>query len=725
MGLLSLGTPLDWADAKQLADYVRSNGVQQFLSIFYNLKDRQGEPLLWGDEIEYMVILLDEATQTAKLSLRQSEILEKLNSVTDDIANDSQSSYVKSQVPAFHPEFGRYMIESTPGVPYSAGLKELLTVEVNMRLRRNITKHHLPPNHVPITLTSFPTLGVNYPFLDPHYNPDGDASRSLFLPDQLINPHVRFPTLAANIRKRRGAKVAINVPIFFDVNTPRPFIDKTIPYDRDLFDSDSEAKNGAAKPDHIYMDAMGFGMGCSCLQLTFQACSVDEAFTVYDALAPVAPIMLALTAAAPVYRGYLADVDARWNVISAAVDDRTKEERGEVPLKHDKYRIPKSRYDSIDSYLSTSKRNRPEYNDNDLPINEDVYNELLAADIDTPLAKHIAHLFIRDPLVIFNELLNQDNKTSSDHFENIQSTNWQTLRFKPPPPQSKIGWRVEFRSMEVQLTDFENAAFSVFIVLLTRAILSFDLNFYMPISKVDVNMQTAQKRDAARAGKFFFRKNVFPKRDKTEYKFDSPRLGSIKSLDNLKNGFGGGVNEPDMNGKRTTSSDSLYSNYNTAIKPDEEMEEMSMDEIINGKEDASFPGLMGLVYAYLHSLNVDIETKCEIKKYLQFIKDRASGKYVTFATWIRDFMRSHPDYKGDSVVTAKMNYDFIIAADEIERGVRHEPSLLPPSYIGSDKLKEPSVSDLCNSVSNDPAPPKRPTPTDGLARLRGSNLYTV
>ena len=32
-----------------------------------------------------------------------------------------------------------------------------------------------------------------------------------------------------------------------------------------------------------------------------------------------------------------------------------------------------------------------------------------------------------------------------DHFENIQSTNWQTMRFKPPPPGDKIGWRVEFR----------------------------------------------------------------------------------------------------------------------------------------------------------------------------------------------------------------------------------------------------------------------------------------
>lgn len=38
--------------------------------------------------------------------------------------------------------------------------------------------------------------------------------------------------------------------------------------------------------------------------------------------------------------------------------------------------------------------------------------------------------------------------------------------------------------MEVQITDFENAAFAVFVVLLTRTVLSMNLNFYIPISKV-------------------------------------------------------------------------------------------------------------------------------------------------------------------------------------------------------------------------------------------------
>lgn len=54
----------------------------------------------------------------------------------------------------------------------------------------------------------------------------------------------------------------------------------------------TEAKNGAALPNHIYMDAMGFGMGASCLQITFQAWNLDEARRVYDALVPVGPIMV-------------------------------------------------------------------------------------------------------------------------------------------------------------------------------------------------------------------------------------------------------------------------------------------------------------------------------------------------------------------------------------------------------------------------------------------------
>jgi len=113
------------------------------------------------------------------------------------------------------------------------------------------------------------------------------------------------------------------------------------------------------------------------------------------------------------------------------------------------------------------------------------------------------------------------------------------MRFKPPPPKSTIGWRVEFRPCEVQLTDFENAAIVCFVVLLTRVILSYQLNFIIPISKVrfwfvissrfiivgilyyshhlqvDENMSKAQKRSAALTEKFWFRKNIAASTSKT------------------------------------------------------------------------------------------------------------------------------------------------------------------------------------------------------------------
>ena len=37
--------------------------------------------------------------------------------------------------------------------------------------------------------------------------------------------------------------------------------------------------------------------------------------------------------------------------------------------------------------------------------------------IDRQLAEHIAHLFIRDPISVFEEKLHQDNENDTDHFE--------------------------------------------------------------------------------------------------------------------------------------------------------------------------------------------------------------------------------------------------------------------------------------------------------------------
>lgn len=56
MGLLSLGTPLAWDDAKKYADHVREHGITQFLHIWDKLKDRSGDELLWGDEVRLIYL---------------------------------------------------------------------------------------------------------------------------------------------------------------------------------------------------------------------------------------------------------------------------------------------------------------------------------------------------------------------------------------------------------------------------------------------------------------------------------------------------------------------------------------------------------------------------------------------------------------------------------------------------------------------------------------------
>ncbi len=42
-----------------------------------------------------------------------------------------------------------------------------------------------------------------------------------------------------------------------------------------------------------------------------------------------------------------------------------------------------------------------------------------------------------------------------------------------------------------------------------------------------------------------------------------------------------------------------------------------------------------------------------------------TGSYVTPATWMRNFVREHPDYKRDSVVSMEINYDLMKAVDEM------------------------------------------------------------
>jgi len=155
-----------------------------------------------------------------------------------------------------------------------------------------------------------------------------------------------------------------------------------------------------------------------------------------------------LTASTPLLKGRIADTDARWGIISESVDDRTPAERGrpDPNVPHEELaangqrRIYKSRYDSISTYIyqgTVSDELNPSiknglanrvlntYNDIPVPINEEAYQQLRSAGIDPALSQHIAHLFIRDPLVIFDGAVEElDDDKQTEHFESIQSTNW-------------------------------------------------------------------------------------------------------------------------------------------------------------------------------------------------------------------------------------------------------------------------------------------------------------
>lgn len=72
--------------------------------------------------------------------------------------------------------------------------------------RRSLVRKHLKPNEIPLTLTSYPRLGVPGPFTEPYFDPaDAVSSHSLFLPEEITNPHARFPLVPEHAIRIEGA----------------------------------------------------------------------------------------------------------------------------------------------------------------------------------------------------------------------------------------------------------------------------------------------------------------------------------------------------------------------------------------------------------------------------------------------------------------------------------------------------------------------------------------
>mmetsp|Transcript_30290 Transcript_30290/g.84664 ORF Transcript_30290/g.84664 Transcript_30290/m.84664 type:complete len:120 (+) Transcript_30290:315-674(+) len=62
------------------------------------------------------------------------------------------------------------------------------------------------------------------------------------------------------------------------------------------------------------------------------------------------------------------------------------------------------------------------------------------------------------------------------------------------------------------------------------------------------------------------------------------------------------------------------------------------------------------------------------------IGKRASGELMTTASWIREFVTSHPEYKKDSVVSQPIAHDLVSFCNEISHGNVCVPKLLGTAY---------------------------------------------
>jgi glutamate--cysteine ligase catalytic subunit len=479
----------------------------------------------------------------------------------------------------FHPEFARFIIETEPNKPYNGSLESLLKVENDLRQRRTTIEQKLDCGDRIMTLSVFPRLGAD-PFVEPE---KGDRQVREY--DTAI-PNGKYGFAMQNIEARAGRPSNVTVPVFRDTQTVLP-------------------------PD-LHLKHLVFGPGACGLQATFQCRTLQDARNLHDQLTVMGPFFLALTAASPIYHGVLVDTDTRVNQVAQAVDDRPDSER---------LRLGK-RWSTSPMYLSD--RNHILETNGGLPsetkeLSRESAEFLQSHGLDPVLARYLATICLRDPLYLEAKDGNPDEVTPEAVHLSLMASFWSHIRLKIPEPNSpQHGWRVEFRPMELQPTEFANAALLLFLNLLKQTFswLGPEVNLWMPLKLVEENMERAHARNAVIEKRFWFPKNPLQ----------------------------------DVNQHPPVARDD--SNSIPAV-------ELTINEIVNGKM-GFFPGLVPLVKRYLNaSIDSNAAERGMVEKYLEYIQERASGRKPTPAAWMRQFVRKHPNYMKDSRVGSDICYDML------------------------------------------------------------------
>ena len=387
-------------------------------------------------------------------------------------------------------------------------------------------------------------------------------------------------------------------------------------------DCSYEAQSFSLSPDcgratiNVRHAVDGWG-GCG-LQATFSGDNLQEACRLHDQIIPLGPLMLALSAATPIYKGRLVATDTRWKTMSWAGDGCKSSEKPHL----------QPRTGCTPMYLEECPSAR-KINDRALKSAEGPISDLRKHGVPPALATYFAHVLGREPMSGTISTSSSDSMSSSLQDTRMKSldlhmsTWWPHVRLKLPvlsTANTSLPWRVEFRPMEAQPSDMENAALVVALRILHQTIQHFDLDLKIPISAVQDNMDRTCDRNAATDQLFRFAAQSTCSTGEPALAFDGwARL----------------------------------------------------DVIFNGGSDGAgqmWRGLLPLARDYLVHRDIASLSRNEQEKIfgaLDLLSARASGKLETPAKWMRRFVaESAPNSLCDEEISPSLYYDMVLALSQ-------------------------------------------------------------
>lgn len=455
----------------------------------------------------------------------------------------------------------------------------------------------LGPSQYPVTIGAFPRVGVSQRFTTPDSPfplPENDGDE---LASWLCARVPRYIQMKDKITALRGTQTEAYVPKSrAEIRSPN------ITDDRE---------------ESIRLEGLAHGSGCCALQTTFQAPNEREARWLHDQLVCLGPALLALTASTPMHMGYLVDRDCHWDTLADSVDDRQLRDAS-TPY----------RFSSNQVFVSQERPSSLPYTCTGLYVDPSVKAHLMHGGMDEFLATHFAYILSRHPLFLtHSDISGHGDSDSMQIFTAFQGV-WQHVHLKLPDGDSG-GWRVEFRSMEAQLRDSDNAAFCIFMYLVSRAIVTHHLSFYVPLDLVAESLHHAQKRNAVVDGLIWFRRHGW-----------ASQLFTCVACDDQGEGCMQCKHRPTLDKK--------------------EFDLLSLDQIINGETAGGFPGLVNIVLSFLRRQNVGEDQISQLSTYLDIVRQRANGVVPTPAKWMRGFVKAHPKYQGDGRISESVCHDMMM-----------------------------------------------------------------